>query len=202
MLNLVKKVGLGISIISSLLLCSFNVYAEGTLGNVQTTIVYVTAENGLNIRPTPGTEISPIDTVANGTQLQLVEKDIIQNWSSIKYNGRLRYVSSKYITEIKEKQQSVAKKYLGNYRITFYCNCSQCCGQWAGGPTASGVYPEAGVTIATGSQFTYGTKLMINDHIYTVQDRGVGNGCIDIYCSSHSQACAGGMYYTDVYLVD
>ena len=32
--------------------------------------------------------------------------------------------------------------------------------------------PEAGITIATSSEFAFGTKLKIGDHVYTVQDRG------------------------------
>ena len=37
---------------------------------------------------------------------------------------------------------------LGNVVTSGYCNCSICCGQWSGGPTASGVYPTANHTIA------------------------------------------------------
>lgn len=91
--------------------------------------------------------------------------------------------------------------YLGSYCITHYCNCSACCGQWAGGGTASGAYPTSWHTIATGSEFAFGTQLMINGTVYTVEDRGVGNGCIDIYCDSHDEALSRGMFYADVYLV-
>ena len=37
---------------------------------------------------------------------------------------------------------------LGIFKLTAYCPCSICCGEYAGGPTASGVYPTAGQTIA------------------------------------------------------
>lgn len=212
-MNIIKKLGLGV-VTSSLLFCLLTqpVYATQDHVTYETEIVYVTAQNGLNIRTTPGTEKAPVDTVSNGTKLQLVTNHDtgVDNWSMVCYKDEIRYVCNKYIS--KEKQQTKEKEkennnnsnktYLGSYRITYYCNCSACCGSWAGGPTASGKYPEAGVTIATGSEFSYGTQLMINGHIYTVQDRGVGNGCIDIYCSSHSEACAGGMYYTDVYLIN
>ena len=90
--------------------------------------------------------------------------------------------------------------YYGNCRITYYCGCSACNGQWAGGPTASGAYPVAGVTVANGS-LPFGTKVKINGHVYTVQDRGVGGSQFDIYVDSHSEANAGGLYYTDVYIV-
>ena len=104
------------------------------------------------------------------------------------------------ITDNSKVDKEEQLQYLGEYRITHYCNCSSCCGQWAGGPTASGVMPEAGITIATGNEFDFGTELIINGQTYTVQDRGVGNGCIDIYCSSHSEAIANGLYYTSVYI--
>ena len=38
-------------------------------------------------------------------------------------------------------------KYLGNFMLTGYCNCAQCCGT-AGNATASGAMPTAGHTVA------------------------------------------------------
>jgi len=90
---------------------------------------------------------------------------------------------------------------MGEYRITFYCGCYKCNGKWTDQPTASGVYAEEGVTIATGKEFAFGTKIMIQGHVYTVQDRGVPNGCIDIYVNSHSECNRRGLYYTDIYLM-
>ena len=37
--------------------------------------------------------------------------------------------------------------YLGNFTLTAYCNCAQCCGT-AGNLTASGTVPTAGRTVA------------------------------------------------------
>lgn len=37
---------------------------------------------------------------------------------------------------------------IGQVVTSGYCSCSICCGQWAGGPTASGVYPTANHTLA------------------------------------------------------
>ena len=61
--------------------------------------------------------------------------------------------------------------YLGRFKLTGYCSCSICTGQWSGGSTASGTTPTAGRTIAMGG-VPFGTKLMINGQIYTVEDRG------------------------------
>ena len=87
----------------------------------------------------------------------------------------------------------------GNCRITFYCNCSACCGSWAGSPTASGVMPTAERTAA--ADLPFGTRLLIDDVQYVVQDRGVSGMCIDIYVDSHEEALNRGMYYTDVYII-
>lgn len=88
--------------------------------------------------------------------------------------------------------------YLGRFKLTGYCSCSICTGQWSGGSTASGTTPTAGRTIAMGG-VPFGTKLMINGQVYTVEDRGTAYGHVDIFCSSHSEALSFGVQYADVY---
>ena len=87
--------------------------------------------------------------------------------------------------------------YLGNFTLTAYCNCAQCCGT-AGNPTASGTMPVAGRTVAMGG-VPFGTQLLINGNVYTVEDRGTSYGHVDIYFDSHSEALAFGLQYADVY---
>ena len=101
------------------------------------------------------------------------------------------------------KQDLVQETYVGEFLISHYCPCSICCG-WSNGPTASGVMPEVGVTIAASSEFEFGTKLKIGDQIYTVQDRGgvIKGNRIDVFCATHQQALNKGLYTTDVYLVE
>ena len=93
--------------------------------------------------------------------------------------------------------------YLGNFTLTAYCSCEKCCGKWAqyAGLTASGAYCQEGVTVAMGG-VPFGTKLSINGHIYTVQDRGTPYGHVDIYFASHSAALAFGLQHADVYQVN
>lgn len=88
--------------------------------------------------------------------------------------------------------------YLGRFKLTGYCSCSICTGQWSGGSTASGTTPTAGRTIAMGG-VPFGTKLMINGQVYTVEDRGTAYGHVDIFYSSHSEALSFGVQYADVY---
>ena len=99
------------------------------------------------------------------------------------------------------------QQHLGKFRITHYCSCPICCGQWSTGSStvigASGMVLTPGQSIAVNpAQIPYGSKVMINGQIYIAADTGVGSNCIDIYTgTNHAVASAGGMYYADVYLV-
>ena len=88
---------------------------------------------------------------------------------------------------------------LGTYKLTAYCACSKCCGK-SDGITASGVKAQAGRTVAA-KNLSFGTQLMINGEIYTVEDRGVGSGVVDIFFDSHSEALDFGVKYAKVYEV-
>jgi len=90
--------------------------------------------------------------------------------------------------------------YYGNCRITHYCDCQECTGQWYGSATASGEWPTAFYTVASGDDLPFGTEVMINGQVYVVQDRGVGNGQIDIFVGDHQLALDMGMYFADVYV--
>jgi len=101
-------------------------------------------------------------------------------------------------TSVKEPQGGVLQ-YLGNFTVTAYCSCPVCCGPWSGGPTASGLYPVEGRTIAMGG-IPFGTKLVIDGNIYTVEDRGTPYGHVDIYMISHSAAVIFGRQRAEVYV--
>ena len=102
---------------------------------------------------------------------------------------------------------------LGEYRITAYCPCEICCGEWANKRTngivvgAYGVELEPGVSIA--APFPAGTKLYI-DGIgeYTVQDKlatwvveKYDSKVIDIYFESHEDAKAFGLQHKEVFIM-
>lgn len=89
---------------------------------------------------------------------------------------------------------------LGNFKLTAYCSCPKCCGVWSGGPTASGLMPTEGRTVAMAG-VPFGTQLVIGDKSYTVEDRGTPYGHVDIYMNSHQDASIFGLQYSDVYLV-
>jgi len=87
----------------------------------------------------------------------------------------------------------------GRHRITHY-DSGACCNGRNAGRTASGAPMQVGRTVATGRQYPFGTRLLINGAIYTVEDRGVPNGCIDILVGSHAEANRRGLFHTNVFI--
>ena len=174
---------------------------------ITTKKMYVSAQNGLNIREFASTDSSIVDTVPVNTELDVIEGFYIGDWVRVLYNEKECYVNSKYLSETKvevNKEQtnnsSSNGSYLGNYKITHYCACNKCSS--GTGITASGTYATVGRTVACNS-LPFGTKIMINGNVYTVEDTGgMGNSTIDIFVGSHQEALNKGTYYTDVYLVN
>lgn len=87
----------------------------------------------------------------------------------------------------------------GRHRMTHYCPCRKCNGSNAG-RTASGAPMTVGRTVATGREFPFGTRLLINGTIYTVEDRGVPNGCVDILVDSHGEAYRRGVFRSEIFV--
>ena len=99
-------------------------------------------------------------------------------------------------------QAQIAKsKYLGQFVVTAYCPCVLCCDK-DDGITASGVKATANHTIATSSAYAFGTKMILNGRIYTVEDRGgaIQGNRIDIFFNTHQEALNFGRQTMDVYL--
>ena len=63
-----------------------------------------------------------------------------------------------------------------------------------------GTHATAGRTVAASSQFAFGTKLNINGHVYTVEDRGgaIKGNKIDVYMNTQAEALALGVIYLTV----
>lgn len=87
---------------------------------------------------------------------------------------------------------------LGTVVTSAYCSCTICCGQWAGGPTASGVYPRSDHTIAVDANnptVPMGTEIIMNGKLYKVEDTGNFDRYgvdFDIYFDDHATATAWG----------
>lgn len=98
------------------------------------------------------------------------------------------------------------------YRITAYCSCEICCGEWAKNRPNGIVYGAAGVELQQGvscaSPLPFGTVVEIDGlGTFVVQDRiaqwvvdKYGEALIDIYFSDHEAAKAFGLKYLNVYV--
>ena len=71
------------------------------------------------------------------------------------------------------------------------------------GITASGTKATVGRTIAS-NKYPFGTKIMIDGHIYTVEDRGssIVDNCLDILVGSKEEAMQKGRHTAIVYVLD
>lgn len=90
--------------------------------------------------------------------------------------------------------------YIEECTLTAYCACSECCGEWADGITASGVPAQEGVTVAVDPDvIPLGAWVEINGHQYHAEDTGGFDGNhVDIYFDSHDAACKFGLQVEDV----
>lgn len=113
-----------------------------------------------------------------------------------------------YCDNSSSKTQIPAGASLGEVVTTGYCNCSLCCGKWAGGHTASGTVPKADHTLAVDAhspKVPMGTKIVMNGKTYKVEDTGnfarYGTD-FDIYFDSHAAAQAWGKRKVEAFLAE
>ena len=98
------------------------------------------------------------------------------------------------IVDVEEEKPDRVLVSLGEYRISAYCPCEKCCLK-SDGITASGTQATAGRTAAMNG-VPFGTKIVIDGHEYTIEDRGGGLGSkiIDIYFDTHEEALNSGLW--------
>lgn len=176
--------------------------------------VYTTAP--LNLRDVPNTNSNPVAVLQKNSELLKVG-DSDCGWDIVQIDGVNYFVWGEYLTtekpmnvvnvetiqiQTESKIESQPSQYLGQYKLTAYCACSSCCGQWANGITASGTTATQGRTVACNS-LPLGTKIIINGNTYIVEDTGgMSNNVIDVFFNSHSEALSFGVQYADVYLAE
>lgn len=121
-------------------------------------------------------------------------------------------------TEIMKVQENEPIKHyfreLGQFELTAYCSCPECCGKWANNrPTdergneivygASGEILTEGISIAVDPDvIPYGSTIDINGNKYRADDTGgaIRGSRIDIYFADHEQAKQFGVQYADVFI--
>lgn len=110
---------------------------------------------------------------------------------------------------------------LGEYTITCYCNCVDCCGSWAyvnaqntytvgaaNEPLIEGI--SCAAFVGSGATLELGSKIYIEGiGVRIVQDTGpdsifarYDNKLIDVYCSSHERAAEIGKQSRKVWLIN
>lgn len=118
------------------------------------------------------------------------------------------------IQETSESKPTFELVSLGEFRITAYCPCEICCGNWAKNRpvdedgsvqvfTASGDLAVEGVTIAADTSILpFGTEVIIDDVRYIVQDRGrvIKDNRIDVYFENHQDALEFGVQYKEIFI--
>lgn len=125
----------------------------------------------------------------------------VEQYSEVPESDYQQEVISLYEEPAEDYSENLT--YLGEFTATAYCACPICCGEYSSGYTASGTLAEEGRTIACNS-LPFGTQVMIDSHIYTVEDTGwspYGENWLDIFYQDHDSALAFGMRTVDVYLI-
>ena len=98
---------------------------------------------------------------------------------------------------------------LGIFKITAYCSCSKCCGQWANNRPNGVVYGASGQQLISNysiavdtSIITYGEIVYINGREYAAHDCGgaIKGNRIDLYMNSHEAALQWGVREIEVFV--
>jgi 3D (Asp-Asp-Asp) domain-containing protein len=115
-----------------------------------------------------------------------------------------------FYPERAEDEQSVAYEYVDGQThgvltggeeieviVTYYCSCEICCDEYANGITASGKKAATGM-VAMDAKYPFGTKILIDGVMYTVEDRGgaITDNHVDIYMPTHNEALKNGTKVT------
>lgn len=160
-------------------------------------LVLLLTSCGQRITPTSEvTEIAPVEVV--------VVQDVVEDVP----------------TEVTPEVEPVVEPEVVEYRVTAYCPCEKCCGEWAkdrpvndnGEPIVYGAWwgKELTSNYSAASPMAFGTKVDLEGFgVVEVQDRTAdwvvekhGENIIDIYMTDHDEAWNFGVQYLKGELVD
>jgi 3D (Asp-Asp-Asp) domain-containing protein len=108
-----------------------------------------------------------------------------------------------------DANQAIKPVSLGEFKLTAYCSCVKCCGNWAynrpNGIIYGAIWEELkeGYSIAVDPNvIPYRTEVIINGHTYKAQDCGgaIKGNRIDVYFNNHNDALEFGVQYAEVFL--
>lgn len=98
---------------------------------------------------------------------------------------------------------------LGKFKLTAYCSCPICCGEWAYKRPNGVVYGAIGEELVEGYSIAvdpnvipYRTEVIINGRTYKAQDCGgaIKGNRIDVYFENHNEALRFGVQYAEVFI--
>ena len=170
---------------------AFNFYGDGYMYS------YIKDLNGLTTDVIHEGQILTIKTTLTDdekAQAYKESKEDIRKANEAKASQSSSNTSSGSYTSAKNHLTSYEGRnleYIGDFFITGYDPwCSHCCGKaQPNAVTASGAVAQVGVTVAMNKKYPFGTQIYIEGYgVYTVQDRGVKDGMVDIAAASH-EAC-------------
>lgn len=94
---------------------------------------------------------------------------------------------------------------LGTFRVTAYCACPECCGQWADGITFTGTEATPDRTVAVDpTVIPLGSTVLIDGQEYVAEDVGgaIKGARIDIFFPTHQAALQFGVQYAEVDVIE
>jgi 3D (Asp-Asp-Asp) domain-containing protein len=107
--------------------------------------------------------------------------------------------NTKSNTEQPEEWESI------EMRVTAYCPCPKCCGEYSDGVTANGHEIRPGDTfVAADRRYSFGTEMLIpgysNSRAVKVLDRGgaIKGNRLDVFFATHQEALEWGVKYLEV----
>jgi len=107
------------------------------------------------------------------------------------------------------KSEPTEKWRIVRMKVTGYCPCSKCCGEYSDGITANGHEIQPGDTfVAADKRFSFGTEMVIegynNSQVVKVLDRGgaIKGNKLDAFFHTHQEALEWGVRYIDVKVRD
>lgn len=105
------------------------------------------------------------------------------------------------IADVPDKEYRFTLEDLGEFKLTAYCTCPKCCGEWADGFTYTGTVATPGRTVAVDPDvIPLGSVVYINDIPYIAEDIGgaIKGNRIDVLFPSHREALEFGVQHTNV----
>jgi len=131
---------------------------------------------------------------------------VMTNYANAKSRPIPAITIKKVVTNARHVSDTNASKWnTVEMRVTAYCPCPKCCGEYSDGITACGhKIGHKDTFVAADRQFPFGTEMVIpgynNGKPVKVLDRGgaIYANRIDVFFQSHQQALNWGVRYLDV----